>query len=71
MDEESREFLEGRIYPIDETTFLIDEKWLESFVRKIVDKMEGEGLYTNYNLAIKIELLTERIKDLELEFSYM
>lgn len=49
----------------------IDEEWLESFVRKIVDKMEGERLYTTYDLAIKIELLTERLKELELEFSFM
>ena len=42
MDEESREFLEGRIYPIDETTFLIDEKWLEAFVRNMIDKVLKE-----------------------------
>ena len=42
MDEESREFLEGRIYPIDETTFLIDEKWLEEFVRNMIDKVLKE-----------------------------
>ncbi len=34
--------LEGRICPVEETTFLIDEKWLESFVRSIVIKTLAE-----------------------------